>query len=122
MIDKKIFLTKTEKANKLCLEKLRELNDEKKKLIEEEKAKYDKLFNKCEGYKVRVETFLPDLEVLIAENKQLNCRLEQVKKESDTFKEYMKTNLENKGLNKQKIEMEAWEEVDDEFEDIVKLY
>jgi DNA repair exonuclease SbcCD ATPase subunit len=72
-----------EKYSKMLLEKCNQLNEEKKKLVQEETEKRNELIKKCEDFmkdmQSKFEKEIPEKELLIRENDDLRKKLEETK-------------------------------------------
>jgi chromosome segregation ATPase len=98
-----------ERNNKLLLEKVKEVTDEKNGKIQEEKEKREQLERKCEEFKKDVdEKFSKDVidkEQIIEDNNKLRVKLEEYKVNMEAIKANLEEQIDDK--NKQANDFET---------------
>ena len=122
---KKSYLAELEKVNKLSLQRLQALNEEKKKLIQDEKNKFNEINQKCENFvkdfKSKIEGSVPDKETLVSENENLKAQLEEAISNANKLKESLENQMKEKEVKTQTIEEELRSDIKKKMEDIVYL-
>ncbi len=117
-------LAESEKINKISLQKLQYLNDEKKKLIQEEQKKFQEINEKCENFikdfKTKIDDSIPDKEILSSENEKLKSQLEQAVKEANELKESLENEMKDKEVKTRRIEEELRTDIRVKMEEIVR--
>jgi hypothetical protein len=125
LINTNLAVSNMEKENKLCLQKMQLLNEEKKKTVTEEQLKYNEISQKCENFikdfKSKVEGSIPDKTVLISENEKLKAQLEEAIKNANELKETLENQMKDKELKTQKIEDELRNDIKTRMEELVKF-
>jgi hypothetical protein len=119
-----VTLAESEKINKISLQKLQYLNDEKKKLIQEEQKKFQEINEKCENFikdfKTKIDDSIPDKEILSSENEKLKSQLEQAVKEANELKESLENEMKDKEVKTRRIEEELRTDIRVKMEEIVR--
>jgi len=117
-----VTLAESEKINKISLQKLQYLNDEKKKLIQEEQKKFQEINEKCENFikdfKTKIDDSIPDKEILSSENEKLKSQLEQAVKEANELKESLENEMKDKEVKTRRIEEELRTDIRVKMEEI----
>ena len=125
MLNANINLAELEKVNKLSLQRLQALNEEKKKLIQDEKNKFNEINQKCENFvkdfKSKIEGSVPDKETLVSENENLKAQLEEAISNANKLNESLENQMKEKEVKTQTIEEELRSDIKKKMEDIVYL-
>ena len=118
-------MAELEKVNKLSLQRLQALNDEKKKLLKEEQSKFNEINQKCENFikdfKSKIEASAPDKETLVNENEKLKAQLQEAISNAKELKETLENQMKEKEMKTQKIENELRNDIKTNMEELVVL-
>lgn len=109
-----------EKHNKMLLERVKEMNEDKSRVEKEEKKRSEDILKKCEDFKQDVVSKFKgtDIETILADNENLKSKLEEYKENTLKITENLQLQLKMKEAQNENFEQTFKTQITSKFDEL----